>query len=108
MLPQTPVFLINANAPSTSTPTPGTKQKTWIRRRKKTKSYSSTQYTDIKYIILNSFQLKLVKFTKKINKTKTKKLCKHTMSLLNWTEETIKIPNKTSASTPCQVKFYRF
>ena len=59
--------------------------------------------------MLNSFQLKLITFTKKMNRTKTKNLCKHTMSLLNRTEETtIKIPNKNSASTPCRVKLVSF
>ena len=43
--------------------------------------YSSTQYIDIINIMLNSFQLKLVKFTKN-EQNKTKNLCKHTMSLL--------------------------
>ena len=50
--------------------------------KKKENKYSSTQYIDIINIMLNSFQLKLVKFTKKMNKTKTENLCKHTMSLL--------------------------
>ena len=77
MLPQTPVFFMNANAPQEPN-----KNKTKNMNKKKENKYSSTQYIDIINIMLNSFQLKLVTFTKKMNKTKTKNLCKHTMSLL--------------------------
>ena len=78
MLPQTPVIFMNAPPPPP--PTPGTKQKqTKNMNKKKQNNYSSTQYIDIINIMLNSFQLKLVMFTKKKwTKQKLKTLCKHT------------------------------
>ncbi len=60
MLPQTPVFFMNANAPQEPN-----KNKTKNMNKKKENKYSSTQYIDIINIMLNSFQLKLVTFTKK-------------------------------------------
>ena len=55
------------------------KNKTKNMNKKKENKYSSTQYIDIINIMLNSFQLKLVTFTKK------------------WTKQ----KQKNSASTPC-------
>ena len=74
MLPQTPVFFMNANAPPHPRNQTKTKQKTWIKQKQR--KYSSTQYINI---MLNSFQLKLVKFTKN---EQNKNNCKHTVSLL--------------------------
>ena len=71
MLPQTPVFFMNANASPHPHPRnrTKTKQKTWIRKN----NASATQYIDCINIMLNSFQLKLVKFTKN-EQNKNKKL----------------------------------
>ena len=110
MLPQTPVFFMNANAPPPP-PLEPNKNKTNMNKKKIFK-YSSTQYTDI--IMLNYFRLKLVKFTKK--KMNNKKLCKHTMSLL---KQNRRNNNKNSKQKLCKhttscatyiiyVKFYRF
>ena len=52
MLPQTPVFFINANAPPT---TLHPRNQTRNMNQKKIFKYSFTQYIDI--IMLNSFQL---------------------------------------------------
>ncbi len=66
MLPQTPVFFMNANAPPPPPPPQEpNKNKTKNMNKKKQNKYSSTQYIDIINIMLNSFQLKLVTFTKK-------------------------------------------
>ena len=91
MLPQTPVFFMNANAPPpphppppqepNQTPPKKIKKKKRIKKTTTKNKYSSTQCIDIINIILNFFQLKLVKFTKN-EQNKNKKLCKHTMSLL--------------------------
>ncbi len=65
MLPQTPVFFMNANAPPHSPHPTRNQTKTKNMNKKKENKYSSTQYIDIINIMLNSFQLKLVMFTKK-------------------------------------------
>ena len=64
MLPQTPVFLMNANAPPQPHPRNQTKTKQKTGIRKNNASSSTVQYVNIINIMLNSFQLKLVKFTK--------------------------------------------
>ena len=93
MLPQISVFFINANAP----PTNQTKQKTWI--RKKQNKYSSTQYI----IMLNSFHLKLVKFTK--NEQNKKPLQAHHVTTKTGQKKQIKIPNKNCKHTMLRVMY---
>ena len=102
MLPQTPVFFMNANA-TAHPPTPPEPKK----KKKLEKENSSTQYID--NIMLNSFQLKLLKFTKNEQNKNKKPLQAHHVTTKNRTEETtIKIPNKNSASTPCRVQHTLF
>ena len=57
--------------------------------------------------MLNSFQLKLVKFTKNEQNKNKKPLQAHHVTT-KAEETTIKIPNKNSASTPCRVKLVSF
>ena len=110
MLPQTPVFFMNAKPPSPQEP-----NKTKNMNKKKQNQYSSTQYIDIINIMLNSFWLKLVKFTKnEQNKNKKPLQARHVTSKTEFlfgifiVVSTIKIPHKNSASTPCRIKFYPF
>jgi len=55
--------------------------------------------------MLNSFQLKLLKFTKnEQNKNKTKTLQAHHVTTETGQKTTIKIPNKNCASMPCRMQ----